>query len=162
MAPENLTHSEGDISLLVRTLAFHGGPTVSDYLGVIQFGTEAFLFDDHNNVTFDAENVAMKAVKGVAPIESAPATDRKRHPLALDSRRRLYLCFVAKLNLTDGFPFTGNYSFLLHVLRIFFLKSRRYVLDLNNWMSRVPFLIALVLMNVLYSLIARTSFCRPA
>lgn len=64
----------GDISPLVRTLAFHGGPTVSDYLGVIQLGTEAFHFDDHNNVTFNAENVAMKAVKGVAPIESAAAT----------------------------------------------------------------------------------------
>jgi hypothetical protein len=147
MAPENLTHFVGDISPLVRTLAFHGGPTVSDYLGVIGFGTEAFHFDGHNNVTFDAENVAMKAVKGVAPIESAPATAIGNGIPWLSIL--LYLCFVAKLNLTDGFPFTRNYSFLLHVLRIFSLKSRRYVLDLNNWMSRIPFLIALVLMNVL-------------
>ena len=75
--PKNLTHFVDDISPLVRRVAFYGGPNVTDYLGVVQFGTEEFHTANGANVTFTAEKVSMSAVKGVAPVDQNIATTRR-------------------------------------------------------------------------------------
>lgn len=64
----NLTSFSADISSLVRAVTEHGGPNTTDYLGVIQFGTEALHTNDAANVTFTAKSVAMSFTKGIAPI----------------------------------------------------------------------------------------------
>ena len=62
------------VSPLIRRVAFYGGPQTSDYLGIYQFGTEAFHTDGAANVTFTTKTLTMSIVKGIAPIDSAAST----------------------------------------------------------------------------------------
>jgi xyloglucan-specific endo-beta-1,4-glucanase len=73
LGPSNLTSFSGDISSLVRRVARYGGPATSDYLGMVQFGSESFHTTNGANVTFTAKSVLLNVVDGVAPVESVAA-----------------------------------------------------------------------------------------
>lgn len=54
----------------MRATSKHGGPTVSDYIGVYQFGTETSHTLHAENVTFTAQSVLMDIGKGIASVEN--------------------------------------------------------------------------------------------
>jgi len=62
VAQTNTTSMDADIAPLVNELANHGGPTTSDYLGYIAFGSEALYSVD--NVTFAVPKLSMDMVTG--------------------------------------------------------------------------------------------------
>lgn len=62
VAQSNTTSMNADINPLLKELANHGGPTVSDHLGYVAFGTEALYSMD--NVTFSVPKLSMDMVTG--------------------------------------------------------------------------------------------------
>jgi len=79
---KNRTTFKDDISPLIRRVAYHGGPDASDYLGVVQFGSEAFHTAGGANVTFNATRIDLEVRQGIAPADSQAAIIRNSKLLA--------------------------------------------------------------------------------
>jgi len=62
LAQGNATNFEGDINQLIQKLASYGGPTTTDHLGYIAFGSEALY--STTNVTFSVQELAIDFATG--------------------------------------------------------------------------------------------------
>lgn len=62
VAQGNTTEFFGDVEPLISTLAQHGGPTSTDYLGYVAFGSEALY--STQNVTFAVPSLSIDLVTG--------------------------------------------------------------------------------------------------
>ena len=62
VAQSNTTTMDADIAPLLNELGNHGGPTTSDHLGYVAFGTETLYSVD--NVTFSVPKLSMDMVTG--------------------------------------------------------------------------------------------------
>ncbi|KAF8859736.1 concanavalin A-like lectin/glucanase [Acephala macrosclerotiorum] len=71
LAPENITNIDDDISPLLHYLWWHNKISESNYLGIVQFGTETF--HSSSNVTFSAQDFNLTVASGNPPTDSSAA-----------------------------------------------------------------------------------------
>lgn len=99
-ADSNVTYFKADVASFVHGLDVFGGPVETDYLGVVQFGTEVLsLLTTETPVTFWAQNLTMGLVTDLA---AQSAASLARPPKTLE------LTFAA---LAFSFLFSCMYYF---------------------------------------------------